>query len=146
MFYPGISLVKIKTSNEHGSAGTSDDPLVKICSKTKAQSCCSFRPNNLLKDSLREYKDTALNNCTDFNHVGGIGQVTITSQGTDGWLGKYLKIYQDQTRTFCPIKQWVDNDPSPNEVTITLSCKTTTKLGNLKIQIKFQSFSISKMK
>ena len=122
VFYLGVIYVKIETSNAT-DAETSDNPSIKICSKSDVQSCCSFKPTGLTKNSLKTITRDNINNCRNFNHVGGIGKVTVTSQGTDGWRGEYIKIYKDEAVTYCPITEWVDHNPG--ETTTTLSCQTT---------------------
>jgi len=123
-----VKKVIIKTANED-AANSDDPPLIKICSKSDDSQCCSFTPPNLAKNNKIELSNEDLENCNNFKVAGGISQVEVTGQGTDGWKGEYIHIVQGSDDTFeaytmCPIRQWIDIDESnPQWKEMTLSCE-----------------------
>ena len=95
-------------------AGTDTEPFIQICSRTNPSSCCKFQTHqdgpDLDKGILNVYKSGDLKGCKNFNPVCGVGKVTVTSTGTDGWLGDFINIWQGDYITHCPMDgNWVDD-------------------------------------
>ena len=78
--------------------------------------------DDFAKGSVDKFKGSVLGTCETFN-PDKINSVTITHKGSDGWVGKYLKISFSQENVFvCPLNRWIkETDGIPS---ITFSCRS----------------------
>ena len=108
------------------NAASSDPVLTKLCSKHKPDNCCTFKTTSLDTDGQGRtaiFEDKRLGSCETFL-TSGIGQVTVTSTGTDGWRGEFIRIDFSGETANCVVTGWIDDKSS-----IEFPCETYSTTG-----------------
>ena len=62
--------------------------------------------DDMVKGAIDRYTGDQMGSCADFED--DITSVLITFMRGDGWMGEYLKMYQDDKVFICPLGKWVE--------------------------------------
>ena len=112
-----IGNIEIKTSHSE-NAGTDSPISLKIC---KGSTCCDTGPldspgADFDRGNLNNYLGKQLGSCEEFI-TSSKPQVTVKIQGSDGWLGEYVRIDLHKNKkfdksVFCQISSLLDDSKS----------------------------------